>query len=43
MTISDLIERLEAMREIKGGDIETNVAIVYFDDGEVVVYTEEMA
>ena len=43
MTISELISNLEVLRDNFGGDTEANVARVYFDDGEVVVLTEEAA
>ena len=43
MTINELIAHLEVLRDNFGGDTEANVATVYFDDGEVVVLSEEAA
>ena len=43
MSISELIAHLEVLRDNFGGDTGTNTDYVYFDDGEVVILTEEAA
>jgi len=37
MTVDELIEKLEMLRDDFGGDTETDVEVAYYYDGEVVV------
>jgi len=37
MTVNELIVKLEMLRDLYGGDTETDVEVAYYYDGEVVV------